>query len=105
MTKPIAVIYLPENFHLAGATGVEVSSVELMRILNGNFGDNPEKANVTYTDYWNQYYWFCFPKRDIDAPEFKVFYEKDFTEIQFSELKQMVEDGIKQISSQNTDNQ
>jgi len=100
MAKPIAVIYLPEYFHIGGMNGHDSASMELMKILNGNFGMESSDSNISYPDYWNQYYWFCFPKFNIDVPEFKVFHEKDFTEAQFYELKEMVEIGMKQIAEQ-----
>jgi len=87
--KPICVIYLPENFPIYGRYN-EDAPMELMRALNNNFGD-PGDGKRTYPDYWTQYYWFCFTKYgQIEAPEFKVFHPKDFTEIQFNELKDMI---------------
>lgn len=81
MPKPIVVIYWPEN---EGSNADKV-----MSILNG--WDDNESAG----DYWKEYYWFCFPKRNICEPEFQVFHEKDFTDIQFEELKKMVTEAIK----------
>lgn len=87
--KPIVVIYLPENYSVDGRDR-EDAPMELMKALNGNFGNNVESDRI-YPDYWKEYYWFCFTKYGmIDAPEFKVFHPKDFTDIQFQELKDMV---------------
>lgn len=95
MAKPIVVVYLPENFTLYGSDN---ASFELMRILNGNYGEKSDNPHVSYPNYWMEYYWFCFPKLNIDAPEFEVFYEKDFTEVKFQELKKIVEDAMKSNS-------
>lgn len=94
MAKPIAVIYFPENFQSAGNSNW---IYEYMRYLNGelpidgeiNFGDNGK--------YWTDYYWFCFPKRDILEPQLEVFHEKDFTEIQYEELKALIADSINSV--------
>jgi len=93
-SKPIVVIYLPENL-VIGRMGKN-APMELMRALNGNFGEQVPNNQIQYNDYWKDYYWFSFYKRDIDAPEFQVFYAKDFTETNFEELKQTVLDAIEQ---------
>lgn len=82
--KPICVIYLPDNFDLSD--GRDMASNRLMSILNGW----DEKVVMDRRNYWEGYLWFCFPKLNIDAPEFQVFHPKDFTEIQYQELKDMV---------------
>jgi hypothetical protein len=84
--KPICVIYLPEHWSFGNMDRDGAS--ELMKALNGGFGNDDNR--VQYTDYWKEYYWFCFTKYDIEAPEFKVFHAKDFTEIQFNELKDLI---------------
>lgn len=90
--KPIVVIYFPDNFYIGNG---EHAPTLMMKALNGGFGGNEKLSDkIKYTDYWNQYYWFCFEKHDIDAPEFQVFHPKDFTDIQFEELKKMVSDAI-----------
>ncbi len=86
--KPIVVIYLPRNFVVDG--NGDDAPMELMRALNNNFGIKDEDTGRKYPDYWTQYYWFCFTKSGIDAPEFEVFHAKDFTEIQFQKLKDKV---------------
>ena len=78
MPKPIVVIYLPENYTTLDPNSSV--SVTLMQNLNDTLGD---------------YYWFCFPKYDIDEPEFKVFYEKDFTDAKFEELSNIISEGMK----------
>lgn len=85
--KPIVVIYLPESFSMDGR--MDDAPMQLMRALNQNFGDGEHKGLV-YSSYWKDYYWFAFTKFGIEAPEFKVFHPKDFTDIQFQELKDLV---------------
>lgn len=90
--KPIVVIYLPENFSI-GLSGN--APMELMKSLNGNFGHKDE-ANVIYTDYFKDYYWFAFYKPEIQAPEFEVFYPKDFTEIDYKSLETLIHTALQQ---------
>ena len=95
MAKPICVIYLPLEFHFGNDR--DNSPMDLMTALNGNFGEEKSHDKIKYTDYWKEYYWFSFFKDGIDAPEFKVFHEKDFTEIQFQELKSMIEAQLEEM--------
>lgn len=76
MAKPIAILYLNTGFTVTGSRN---GASTLMEILN---------------EKWVDYYWLSFYKDDIDAPELKVFHEKDFTDIQYEELKQLVLDSI-----------
>jgi hypothetical protein len=98
MAKPIVVMYIPENGYFAslGRTD-DLNGIvqELTRLLNGNFGQPVEtQGRITYPDYWKDYYWLVFPRRDIDEPQLDVFYEKDFTPIKFEELKKFIEDAL-----------
>lgn len=93
MAKPICVIYFPEN--LAKSDSNEWI-FDYMRFLNGEKNIN-SKNKFEYSDYFTQYYWFCFHKEGINEPEFKVFYEKDFTEIQYKELKEIIENSLKKV--------
>lgn len=90
--KPIVVIYLPKEFTI-GNSGRMNAPMELMQALNGNFG-MPYKNKFLYTDYWKEYYWFCFEDFEISTPRFEVFYSKDFKEIEYAELKKIIEDAI-----------
>jgi hypothetical protein len=91
--KPIVMMYIPPDsfFHSSG----EDSRTILMRQLNGNYGQPLQEAGITYPDYWKDYYWLVFTKDDIDEPELQVFYDKDFTPINFEELKKFIEDSLK----------
>lgn len=90
MAKPICVMYIPHNY---GSWEPNL----LMEILNGFNGSDAEITNkITITDYWADYYWFCFHKDDITEPALQVFCEKDFTPIKFEELKNFIEDAISQ---------
>lgn len=95
VAKPICVIYFPERFE-----GVSVDRnwiYEYMQYLNGE--KVASKNYWQHTDYWKDYYWFCFYKEDINEPQFDVFYEKDFGEIKFEELKKIVLESIEQTKS------
>ena len=94
MSKPIAVIYFPENF-----TGGRNSSwiYEYMGVLNGEIPAN-NKWDLSH-DY-SDYHWFCFYKDNITQPELQVFYEKDFTPIQYEELKQIIQESLPKKSEQ-----
>lgn len=97
-TKPICVIYLPDQFTLS-ANGKLDAPMELMRALNGNFGEKVPDSKIIYSDYWKDYYWFAFYDNEIDTPRFEVFYSKDFTEIQFAELKKIIDEAIENQSN------
>lgn len=77
--KPICIIYLPE---FIGAGGQRISWSNCRDIQEAQEKDKPE------------YYWFVIPDYDGGKIEFKVFYDKDFTEIQFAELKEMINKAI-----------
>lgn len=91
MAKPICVIYFPDHF----VDGIAERNwiYEYMRFLNGD-RDQEDKYKYRGFENFNDYHWFCFYKQGINEPELKVFYEKDFTEIQFEELKKLITDSI-----------
>lgn len=95
MSKPICVIYLPENISIGG-DGYGEAPMKLMEVFNNYFGQEPPQGHIS-NDYWKDYYWFCFTKYEISEPEFKVFYEKDFTDIQFAELKELILKSIEEM--------
>jgi len=83
--KPIAIIYFPDQYYEI-ENGNRNWIYQYAGALNGEKLENKWKLSTDYT----QYYWFCFYKPDIDTVEMQVFHPKDFTEIQFQELKDMV---------------
>jgi hypothetical protein len=89
MAKPICVIYFPDLF--VNGSGDRNWIYQYMRFLNGEQDDG---SNWKHSDHFTEYYWFCFYKQGIEEPEFKVFHEKDFTEIQFEELKKLVTESL-----------
>ena len=92
MSKPIAVIYFPDNF-VAG--GMDRSWVyEYMRALNG---ESPTNNKWDLSHDYSDYHWFCFYKDEITEPEFHIFFEKDFTPIQYEELRKIVYDSLKLV--------
>lgn len=88
--KPICVIYFPDQYY-ATENGNRNWIYEYAGALNGEKIDGRFKLMTDYT----QYYWFCFYKQDIDAPELQVFNANDITPIQFQELKDIVMEEIK----------
>lgn len=104
MAKPIVVMYIPENgyFDTNGVTDMNTIVHSLMSQLNGNYGRSivDGDTKIIAPDYWKDYYWFVYPKRDIDEPQLQVFYEKDFTPIKFEELKKFIEDTLKAEKTQ-----
>jgi hypothetical protein len=86
MLKPIAVFYLPDNMSTIG------------RVVN-------------YTDCYNisedlkntmpDYYWFVLIEKDVNikSPYLKVFYEKDFSETTYEELKKHIESKIEEYKT------
>lgn len=88
MAKPIAILYIPETFRVSRGGKEANAAMELMELLNDGYGS--PKADRTTRGFWNDYYWFVFSDPQIDAPRLEVFHEKDFTEIQFNELKELV---------------
>ena len=92
MIKPIAVIYIPYNVvDSAGSFNVWEFAIS----LNGE--DNTKY--VVNKELYKDYLWFCFP---TDSKDFKmeVFHPKDFTEIQYSELKELITNEINKIKLQ-----
>lgn len=82
MTKPICLLYFPENF----VGGHDSNWIyKFMRSLNGET-DGEWKPNERTQDY----IWFCFYKDNITEPELQVFHEKDWTDIQQQELKELI---------------
>lgn len=85
--KPICVIYLPE---FIGAGGQRISWNDCRSIQEAQEKEKPE------------YYWFVIPDYGSGKIEFKVFYEKDFTETQFAELKKIIDTAIENQKNKNT---
>ena len=94
MSKPIVVIYWPENFRVGNSDPSWI--YEYMSVLNG---EAPANNKWSLSHDYSDYHWFCFYKCDIQEPEIKVFYEKDFTEIKYQELKKMVMKSIKKATT------
>lgn len=85
MAKPICVIYIDAN--LATMWGSK-DAFEVGRYLN-----------EIYSKEMPDYHVFVMPDFNKEEPipvfDCKVFYEKDFTEVQYQELKEIIEAGIK----------
>jgi hypothetical protein len=94
--KPIVVIYIPENFDIGGRMD---AANRLMSVLNNDFGREPTDRKYQSNNYWKDYLWFVFYDYEVSTPQFKVFFPKDFTEIQYGELKKLIEDSLQQIEN------
>lgn len=92
MIKPIAVIYIPYN--VVDSAGI-FNVWEFAIALNGE--DNTKY--VVNKELYKDYLWFCFPTDDKDFT-MEVFHPKDFTEAQYSELKELITNEINKIKLQ-----
>ena len=90
-------MYLPRDFAFNPNDRRELAG-EMMAILNG-FENTP---HVKPTTYWMDYYWLVFHKDYITEPEIECFYEKDFTQVKFEELKSYIEDQLKKKDESTT---
>ena len=83
--KPICVMRLPET------TAIGRQPIDYSVCFEIQTGLQEEKPD---------YYWFVVIDYEIKSLKFEVFYAKDFTEIQFEELKKIIEDSInKKVSN------
>lgn len=89
--KPIVLMHIPTNLDVG--EGRPVSPVSLMNIFNG--WDEHRKPHADFLDYL----WLVFDKPYLEAPEIQVFHPKDFTDIQYNELKNLVEEKLKELQS------
>lgn len=88
MRKPIAVLYIPTETTF----GYELSAIDLMQMFNGH--DENRKVNEAFYDYL----WFVFVDTELNAPKIQVFHEKDFTDIQYDELMQLIETEMSKLN-------
>ena len=93
MIKPIAVLYIPNN--VSESTGEQLRTWELAASFNGEDNTRYRVNKELYKDYL----WFCFPTDDNDFT-MEVFHPKDFTEIQYNELKQLITNEISNLKTQ-----
>lgn len=85
--KPIVVLYIPSIDYF----GQELTPVDLMAAFNGHH------RNITMPDAFNGYLWWVFVDQELRTPNLRVFHEKDYTEMQYDELRSMLEEGMKSI--------
>jgi len=78
-TKPICVVYLPETI---SGDGKKVGWGDCREMSNQLDRGKPD------------YHWFVLIDPNAERVEFKVFYPKDFTEIQYEELKAIIESAV-----------
>jgi len=82
MAKPICLVYFNSEY----ITNINIKGLDLTKGLQ---------------NYLEDYYVLCVPKDngDVESIDLKVFHEKDFTEIQYKELKELIESELKNITS------
>lgn len=73
MAKPIFVVGLPKTISMKSVS-------EITQDLTQRF---------------KEYYVLVYASRQLDDPSFQCFYEKDFDEVKYEELKKIIEDKIK----------
>lgn len=88
MAKPIAVIFIPAD--LTEPDGIKVTWADCTKTTKKLEKDKPD------------YHWFVLLQNDISGVQFHVFYEKDFTEIQYAELKKIIEDAVEKENTQSS---
>lgn len=93
--QPICVMYFPRYYSFRGDRLVD--PLHLMKELNG-WGDIHRDAK----DPIRGYIWWCFFKENITEPELKVFHPKNFTKVQYEELKQLVLTEIDKLKTPET---
>jgi len=78
MAKPVILIKVDER--ISGVGGRRLNIDDLMKMFEPKFPD---------------YHVLAFPAQTKDAFEVQVFHEKDFTEIQYNELKELITHSLK----------
>lgn len=78
--KPICVTYIPTGLSLANG-----------RVLSW---DNCHEIGEGFEKKMPDYYHLVLLNSEIENVDIKVFYEKDFTPIQYEELKELIKKSI-----------
>ena len=78
--KPICVTYIPIEFSLASGRTLSWSDCYEM--------------GLGFEKKMPEYYHLVFLNSEIENVDIKVFYEKDFTQIQYEELKELIKKSI-----------
>jgi hypothetical protein len=81
--KPICLVYVPDDL----GTGRKSNWRDCNDLTEQYLKEKPD------------YYWFFIPDHNAERIEFKVFNEKYFTKIQYSELKALIEKSINEIKT------
>jgi hypothetical protein len=91
MIKPIAVIYIPYDSILSSSQTLDCWSIA------ASFNGVDPKYSMP-RELYQDYLWFCFPTEENEV-KLEVFHPKDFTEIQYNELKELITKEIKQLKN------
>lgn len=87
--KPIAVLYIPE----ADFFSTDMPPSTLMAAFNNNHD------KILMPEAFYDYLWFVFVDRELRTPDLRVFHEKDYTEMQYEELRVMLKEGINALKT------
>ena len=79
--KPIAIVYVPYSSHVSGRTL--------------NWADCQRLAD-TFSASMPDYYWLVVLGYESEEIRLTVFYEKDFSEIKYEELKNLISSKVNQ---------
>jgi hypothetical protein len=89
--KPIVVLYIPDADFFSST----LPPSSLMAAFNGHHN------SIAMPDSFNGYLWFVFINHELVTPDLRVFHEKDYTEIQYEELRGMLQEGINSLKINN----
>jgi len=84
MAKPIALLNYPDAMFDVGDE--ERTAVDIIQILNKAMPD---------------YYWLCFPNHNLKFPKLQVYFEKDFTNIEYDEIIEKINRKIDSLKPKN----
>ena len=95
--KPICVMYFPVDFSFKKSGKID-DLVDLMVQFNGWPSEKYKQMDSTNDAFGGYMYW-CFHKDGITEPEIQVFHPKNFTKIQYEELKELLLNKLKEMNN------
>jgi len=95
--KPICVMYFPVDFTFH-PSGMKIDLVDLMSEFNGWPSNSSKREQRDVGDSFGGYMYWCFHKENITEPELQVFHPKNFTKIQYKELKELLLNKLKEMN-------
>ena len=85
MAKPIALFYYPD-FMFDESNGERKGVSEIIQAFNKMMPD---------------YYWLFFPNHNIKFPKLQVYFEKDFTDVEYDEIIEKINRKIDSLKPKN----